>query len=198
VFCNLLYQLMRTSDMLKKSLPVIFCLLFTSLTSAQVEIGASYELRDEDPQSGFGVRIQKSILEKIPIVDLGLRAHFSYFSETNSVDENSFSYDRNFENYDFGLAAYAGITLGLLEPYAGAGLGSETVDLKTEDFEGVGVEPEDENESNIYWNTFAGAKVTVIPLVKPFVEYRFSSRDLEVPDLNDRTGRIIFGVVLSF
>lgn len=187
--------------MFKKTLPIVIVLILTTASYSQIELGASYELRDEDPQSGFGLRIQKGILGKIPLIDIGLRAHFSYFSETNTVDENTFSYDKNIENYDFGLAAYGGVKLGLLEPYIGAGLGSETVDLNAQDFSNTpppGQEPSEEEESNIYWNTFAGAKVTVIPLVKPFVEYRFSSRNLEIPDLNDKTGRIIFGVVLSF
>lgn len=187
--------------MTKKIFPIIIVLFLATSTYAQIEIGASYELRDEDPKSGFGVRLQSEILKGIPLVNLGLRAHFSYFSETNTVDENTFTYDQNIENYDFGLAAYAGVSLGLLEPYLGAGLGSETVDLSAEDFSNTpppGSEPSEEEESNIYWNTFIGAKVTVIPLVKPFVEYRFSTRDLEVPDLDDKTGRIIFGVVLSF
>tara|TARA_R110002126_G_scaffold44553_1_gene126797 strand:+ start:4615 stop:5178 length:564 start_codon:yes stop_codon:yes gene_type:complete len=187
--------------MMKKIFPVIIGVLFTTSAFAQIEIGASYELRDEDPKNGFGVRLQSGILKGIPVISLGLRAHFSYFSETNMVDENTFSYDETIENYDFGLAVYGGVKLGLLEPYVGAGLGSETVDLSAEDFSNTpppGSEPNEENESNIYWNTFVGAKVTVIPLVKPFVEYRFSGRDLDIPDLNDKTGRIIFGVVLSF
>lgn len=187
--------------MIKKIFPIILCVIFTSSAFAQIEIGASYELRDEEPQSGFGIRLQSGILKGVPLVDIGLRAHFSYFSETNMVDKASFSYDRTIENYDFGLATYLGVTLGLLEPYIGAGLGSETVDLNAEDFSNTpppGQEPSENEESNIYWNTFLGAKVTVIPLVKPFVEYRFSARDLEIPDLNDRTGRIIFGVVLNF
>lgn len=186
---------------MKKIFLVTLCAFLTTNVLAQIEIGVSYELRDETPQSGFGVRLQSGILKGVPVINLGLRAHFSYFSETNMIDENTFSYDETIENYDFGLAAYGGIKLGLLEPYVGAGLGSETVDLSAEDFSNApppGSEPNEDEESNIYWNTFAGAKVTVIPLVKPFVEYRFSSRDLEVPDLNDKTGRIIFGVVLSF
>jgi opacity protein-like surface antigen len=183
---------------MKKFYIPLFILFLSSNAFAQIELGASFELRDEEPQSGFGVRIQSGMFESLPVINLGLRAHFSYFSEANTIDENSFSYDENLENYDFGIAVYGGMQLGLLEPYVGAGLGSETVDINRGDFQGVGIEPDDENESNIYWNTFAGAKVTVIPLVKPFVEYRFSGRDLEVPDVNDKTGRIIFGVVLSF
>lgn len=187
--------------MLKKT---IFLLVFFAISSsayAQMELGASFELRDEEPQSGFGVRIQTPILNSLPLVRIGLRAHFSYFSETNQITNGTFTYDRSVENYDFGLAATAGITLGLLQPYVGAGLGSETVDLSAEDFSNTpppGSEPNEAKESNIYWNTFIGSKVTVIPLVKPFVEYRFSTRDLEMPDFEDKSGRIIFGVVLSF
>ncbi len=187
--------------MFRKITFTIALLMISGSTFAQLEIGASYELRDEEPKNGFGVRIQSGFLNQIPLVSLGLRAHFSYFSETNMVDETTFSYDKNIQNYDFGLAVVAGVKLGLLEPYVGAGLGSETLELTAEDFSNTpppGQNPDNENESNIYWNTFAGAKVTVIPLVKPFVEYRFSARDLQVPDIEDKTGRIIFGVVLSF
>ncbi len=187
---------------MKKTVLLLLIAFISTSAYSQIEVGASFELRDEEPQSGFGVRIQSGFLDAVPIVNFGLRAHFSYFSETNTVDQNgNFTYDRTIENYDFGLAATAGINIGLLEPYVGAGLGSETVDLSAEDFSNSplpGQEPSEEEESNIYWNTFAGAKVTIIPLVKPFVEYRFSGRDLEIPDVNDRTGRIIFGVVLSF
>jgi len=187
--------------MIKKIVPFIFCVFFTTSAFSQIEIGASYELRDQNPQSGIGIRLQSGILKSIPVINLGLRAHFSYFSETNQVTATTFSYDQNIENFDFGLAAYGGIRLGLLEPYIGAGLGSETLDLNAEDFSNtppIGLEPSEEEESSIYWNTFIGAKVTVIPLVKPFVEYRFSTRDLEVPNFSDTEGRIIFGVVLSF
>ena len=184
-----------------KKLLLISLFVFISLPAfAQLEIGGSYELRDESPQSGFGVRIQSSILQQVPLIDLGIRLHASYFSESNSIEDGALSYSQDFENYDFGVAAYGGITIGLLEPYVGVGLGSETIDLKFDDIQGVPIpgEPlEDEEESNVYWNTFAGAKVTIIPLVKPFVEYRFTSRDLEVPNLDDKTGRIMFGVVLS-
>tara|TARA_R110002096_G_scaffold170131_10_gene342241 strand:- start:6996 stop:7553 length:558 start_codon:yes stop_codon:yes gene_type:complete len=182
-----------------KKIFLIAAFVCISLPSfAQFELGASYELRDSEPQSGFGVRIQSGILQSIPFVNLGIRAHFSYFSEENSIDSGGgFSYSEKLENYDFGLAAVGGVSVGLIEPYIGLGLGSENVDLKYKDFQGVGVNPDDDDESNIYWNTFIGAKVTIIPLLKPFVEYRFTSRDIEIPNMDDKTGRIMFGVVLS-
>lgn len=168
---------------------------------AQLEIGASYELRDEDPQSGFGVRIQKGFLEQIPIANIAMRAHFSFFSEENNVDENGFSYSEELTNYDFGVAIIGGVSVGLIEPYIGLGLGSTTLDFKAE---GAVLPQElqsnqEGSESNIYWNGLIGAKVSIIPLVNPFVEYRYSDTSLSEPELAEvKTGRIIFGVSLSF
>lgn len=164
---------------------------------AQTEIGVSYELRDEDPKGGFGLRVQKGILTQVPTIDIGMRAHFSYFSDDNSVTDGGVTYSQELTNYDFGLAIVAGISVGLIEPYVGLGLGSETLELKPEEV--VGISLMDENESNIYWNGIVGAKVPVIPLVKPFVEYRYSNNSISEPDVAElTTGRIIFGVSISF
>lgn len=183
------------------NLIIILSTLFSASTYAQLEIGASYELRDEDPQSGFGVRIEKGFLEQLPLAKISMRAHFSFFSEENNVDEDGLSYSQELTNYDFGVAVIGGLSVGLIEPYIGLGLGSTTLDFKTE---GAVLPPElqsdpEANESNIYWNGFLGAKVTIIPLVKPFVEYRYSDTSLSEPEVAEvRTGRIIFGVSLSF
>ncbi len=180
---------------MKKALLLVVFIMLALPAAAQLEIGASYELRDEDPKSGFGARIQGPILKGLPLINLGLRLHASYFSDQNSITDGSVTYDADFVNYDFGIAAYGGISLGLVEPYVGVGLGSETIELSSDDANNI-----DSEDSNIYWNSFAGAKVTILPLLKPFVEYRFSSTDLSVSnfDPNDKTGRIMFGVVLSF
>lgn len=170
---------------------VLFAILLSSSAFAQLEVGVSYELRNEEPKSGFGLRVQKGILEALPMVDIGLRAHFSYFNEDNNVSKDGITYG-GITNYDFGLAGYGGVSLGLLQPYVGLGLGSETVnfDLAARD---------DDKESNIYWNTFVGAKVTIIPLIKPFVEYRYSNKNLGDPDLaDDQNRRFMVGVSLSF
>jgi len=176
--------------------------IFTASSFAQLEIGASYELRDEDPKSGFGLRIEKGILEKIPVVNLSLRAHGSYFSEENNVnpDNQSFSYSEDLTNYDIGIAAVGGVSVGLIEPYIGLGLGTENYDKAVNDYNGLpGDRPEEGDESNLYWNMFAGAKVTIIPILKPFVEYRYSNKELAEPTLAAaQNGRIMFGVSLSF
>lgn len=162
---------------------------------AQISIGASYELRNEDPQSGFGLRVDKGFFDVLPMVDLGLRAHFSYFNDENNISSSgTMSYSQDITNYDFGLAAYGGVSLGLMQPYIGLGLGSETTNFTSNDTQGI-----NDDESNLYWNTFAGAKVTVVPFVKPFLEYRYSNKELGEPTLADaQNGRIIFGVSLSF
>lgn len=166
------------------------------ITRAQWSIGASYEIRQEDPTNGFGVRIERQILQPIPIVDLGLRAHFSYFSEENNVTSGGVTYSTDVTNYDYGLAATGGVSLGLLKPYIGLGLGSTTFDVSTQDFPTGDFNT---SESSVFWNTFVGAELSVTPIFKPFVEYRFQQTDEpEFATDFDSNGRMIFGLSLAF
>lgn len=186
---------------MKRILPiaVVMMAIFSVTTYAQLEIGASYELRDEDPKNGFGIRIQKGILNQLPLVDLGIRLHASYFSDQNNVSEGGVSYSEDLTNYDVGLAAYGGLSLGLLQPYVGLGLGTENYNAVIDNYSGPNDLNPEGDESNVYWNLFAGAKVTVLPMLKPFVEYRYSNKELSEPTLADaQNGRIMFGVLLSF
>ncbi len=191
--------------MFKKGSFFVLLMLFTnSWAFAQFEVGASYELRDEDPKSGFGVKVEKGFLKQVPLLNLSMRAHLSFFSDKNDVSNEGISYSEDLTNYDFGLALIAGVSVGLIEPYVGLGLGSTTLEIKAEDFEG-GILPQGfesgakQNESNIYWNAMIGSKVSIIPLVKPFLEYRYSNASLSEPEVAElATGRIIFGVSLSF
>lgn len=166
------------------------------ITKAQWSIGASYEIRQEDPTNGFGARIERQILKPIPIVDLGLRAHFSFFNEENNISEGGVSYSADVTNFDYGLAATGGVSLGLLKPYVGLGLGATTFDLSTEDRPNGDL---DTSDSSVFWNTFVGAELSVTPILKPFVEYRFQQTD--EPNFAtefDSNGRMIFGLSLAF
>lgn len=167
-------------------------------SSAQWSLGASYEIRNEEPKNGFGVRLERDILQKLPIVNLGLRGHFSYFNDDNEITSGGVDYSTEITNYDFGLAAVGGVSAGLVAPYVGLGLGSETADLniKNESLPGEG------SDSHLYWNGFVGAKLSPVPAIKPFVEYRVSSSE-EFSDLNrdaidTSTGRFIIGLSLAF
>jgi len=190
---------------MKKVLPliVIITALFSASTLAQFEIGASYELREEDPKNGFGIRIQKGILSQLPIVNLGIRLHGSYYNDENSVSEDGISYSEDLTNYELGISAIGGVSLGLLEPYVGLGLGTNNYDQAISDVQNDpnNLSPNSADESSLFWNMMAGAKVSILPMLKPFVEYRYISYDLESPnlqDVKDSSGIISFGVSISF
>lgn len=182
-------------------------LLFSVLPQnvlAQWSLGASYEIRNEDPKNGFGLRIERDILQKLPIVNLGLRAHFSYFNEENNINFNdngsSFSYSQDVTNYDYGLAAVGGVSIGLINPYVGLGLGASSLDITRDDLPSGAPLDEGADDSAIYWNGFVGAKLAALP-IQPFVEYRLedvADYKNELRDVKSSDGRLIFGVSLSF
>ncbi len=181
---------------------VVFALtlgIMPEMSKAQTSIGASYEIRDEEPQNGFGLRLEREILQKLPIVNLSLRGHFSYFNEDISYENRTYSTD--ITNYDYGLAAVGGVSLGLLSPYVGVGLGASTLDVNRDNLPSGSPLDGESDDSAIYWNGFVGAEVSPIPMLKPFVEYRFediSNYSDELSDIQNSTGRLIFGVSLSF
>lgn len=177
---------------------IILCSLFMlpQQSQAQWSLGASYEIRDEEPENGFGLRLERSLMDKAPVVDVRIRAHFSYFSDENYVSEDQVTYGK-IENYDFGLAGVGGVSVGLVTPYIGVGLGSTTTDLR-----GAQISNGNEgSESKLFWNGFVGAEVSPIPAIKPFVEYRFEAAESfeELQNSVDQSnGRMIFGVSLAF
>lgn len=185
---------------------VLACSLSPNITIAQWGIGGSYEIRDREPENGFGVRLERGILQKFPIVDLGLRAHFSYFSDENQVDPqdpNQSTFSQEITDYDIGVTALAGVNIGLLKPYVGIGLGSNTINLDVSNDAPDGFS--DNEESKIYWNALIGAELSPLPVLKPFVEYRYSDvgedffKNAQSQNVRESyNGRIIFGVLLSF
>lgn len=180
---------------------------------AQFAIGAGYEMRSEAPTSGYMVMVETGIFgDRIPLFSLKLRFHYSGFSEQLGFD----SYQdlefpdadafRDVTSSDFGVAAIAGFNLGLLSPYAGVGIGSETfkVDYSlTDAIRGTLPDLKSQDTSGLYWNGFVGSEVSPIPIIRPFVEYRFSSflseLDLDDPDIDyTNNGRFTIGVKLKF
>ncbi|NGP89437.1 outer membrane protein [Fodinibius halophilus] len=183
-------------------LPLAFFALSLSLVpqtaNAQWSLGASYEIRDAEPKNGFGVRVEREILSKLPVINLGIRAHFSYFNENISYENQTYSTD--ITNYDYGVAAVGGVSVGPIDPYVGLGLGASTLDVTRENLGNV-QKPQESNDNAIYWNGFVGAKVSIIPALKPFVEYRLedvSNYEDELNDIDQSNGRLMFGVSLSF
>lgn len=179
---------------------LFMALTFIDIAEAQWAVGASYELRNESPANGFGVRFDRSVLPAVTAIDLEMRAHFSYFNETNSITREGVTIDRNFKTFDLGVAGTGGITVGLVKPYVGLGIG---LDNSSIEFSGSVNDPSTDSrvpfdEADFYWNSFIGAEVSVSPLVFPFIEYRYSQisgrEDINMKNVD----RIALGVSLRF
>lgn len=182
---------MKIKEIALLAATVLIFLVAAEPASAQWSIGGSYEIRNEDPQNGFGVRIERELLPYAPIANLAIRGHFSYFNEDNYIGSDDFNYG-GITNYDYGLAAVGGVSVGLVSPYLGMGIGSSRLEFDATD---------NGAESNFYWNGFVGARVSPIPYVKPFVEYRLqATEDYEelTTDVEASNGRMIFGVYVTF
>jgi hypothetical protein len=159
--------------------------------SAQWAVGASYEIRDEDPEKGFGLRLEKGLLN-LPVLNIGLRGHFSYFNETSGISRDGIDISGDFDVYDFGLAAVLGFDLGIVRPYAGLGLGRERYKLSADD---VALSYKDES---FYWNGFGGAEFSLLPVLNPFIEYRIS-RLTGTEDIHfDNINRLALGINIRF
>ncbi len=170
-----------------------------STAAAQFGIGATYEVRSKDPQNGFGLRIENMAKLPIPLLSLGFRAHFSYFSSQNKITSNgNISYEtNNINDYDLGLDAIGEVKLGLVNPYIGLGIGSRTYKV---DYKAV-ANLSNEKQSSIFYNGTIGVQLGIIPVLKPFIEYRVTKsnlKDFKGATPSNTNGRYIFGVLLQF
>ncbi len=161
---------------------------------AQWSVGLSYQIREDAPKYGYGIRIEREILQQVPLVELGLRAHFAFFNEENQFTRNNQTFSSDIAYYDYGISAYGGISVGFFKPYIGLGIGASTIDFD-----------EQGSESVFSYSGFVGIELTPIPRINPFIEYRlepvdeageaFDNLDEE---LFNSDGRLILGVSISF
>jgi opacity protein-like surface antigen len=184
--------------MKKTKLPItaltllLVCFVTPKYAAAQWSIGGSYQIRNDAPKKGFGVQIKRQILRKIPIVDIGLRAHFSYFNEDNRVTAKGVTFGK-MKYYDYGLDAVGGVPLGFVKPYIGIGIGSNKYKFKSSEDLRSG------SDSKVYWNSFIGVDLTILPILHPFVEYRFvPTKSPSFAKNFDSKGRLVIGLLLSF
>jgi len=170
----------------------LFFIPLHETANAQWSVGVSYEYRNEDPNSGFGLRAERSILESVPLLDLSLRGHFSYFNETTEVSRQGINFTSDLSVYDFGFAALAGFTIERVSPYVGLGIGNERFKLSTD------VQDLSFKERNFYWNGFIGAEIEILPYLKPFVEFR-AGRLTGIDEVEtDNINRFAIGVNVHF
>ncbi len=173
-------------------LAFLFLIPLHETANAQWSAGVSYEYRNEDPNSGFGLRVERDILEGLPLLDLSLRGHFSYFNENTQINRQGINYSSELDVYDFGFAAFAGFTIQRISPYVGVGIGNERFKLNT-DAQGFSFK-----ERNFYWNGFIGADVEILPYLKPFVEFRAGKLTSTDEVQTDNINRLAIGLNIYF
>lgn len=187
--------------MKKVLLPALLILgsvLFVSKpAAAQWAIGASYEMQNENPDNGFGVRIERGLIGNLPLLDLSMRAHFSYFNDTNNITLDDIDFSSDIDMYDYGIAAIAGLKLGLVRPYVGLGIGNQQFNYDPESNQEIDdIIPDD--ASSFYWNGFGGAEISILPFLSPFIEYRIANLTSSDDIHFDNVSRLAIGVNIRF
>ena len=191
---------------MKKIFILIIGLFSTQLITADISvaqwgIGAGVEIRDEDPTTGVGIKLERGILSNAPILDINLRGHFSWFNEDNAESLRDQLSNTNVTVYDYGLALVLGVKLGIVKPYIGAGAGTER--YREESSSGQYLQESSSSfvnysEDNFYWNGFGGAEITLLPFLKPFIEFRYSKL-VDTDEISyDNYNRLAIGVNFRF
>ncbi len=170
------------------------CLLFISspLLSQSifgVGVGASYEIRDQDPTNGFGIRLEKNALNLI-LVNLRTRANFSMFSGDSRITAAGIDYDNKVEGWDLSGALTVGFNLGLFGPYAGLGAGVEQVNTESSFI------TDDGKEFSTFTYGILGVEMPLIPFVKPFLEYRYNAFLEDPKNYRQSSSRFMIGVTV--
>lgn len=194
--------------LLRINTSILLSVCFFQMVSGQTEVGVSYELRDEEPQNGLGLRVETPLLSQLPVLNLSIRAHISYFSDENELTQQGLRYSEDITNYDLGIQGIVGINVGLVEPYVGFGIGSERINITPKALQPFNFDNgiydlllSEKSDGNMYWNASFGAKVSVVPILKPFVEYRYTNTELGTPKFDQfdtKTGRMVFGLSIRF
>ena len=188
-----------------KKLFLLIIALISSTVALSQGIGISYEQRSESPQSGFGARFEMSLLD-LKLVKLQARFHASYFSEENSLSANAgalnYTYSQEAKIWDAGVMGIVRVAIPFpVKPYAGVGVGFESGNvqniLESSNAEAGVANLEAPDVSNFTINGLIGLQLGIIPIVKPFVEYRVAGFTGETSDFN-APGRLQIGVLLSF
>lgn len=201
--CKTKQKLELNFDFIRKKVTVwgiiaVSLLTLTFFPSEKVQaqaswgVGASYEMiTDSDPSKGFGVHLERGIFSSLPLVNMRLRAHFSYFSEQiGSFGALPVLTDQKVS--DFGLAAFGDVNFSLLKPYVGAGVGRENFKrVAASGRQGV-------SDDSIYLNIYAGSQMPLLPVVKPFIEYRFTRFFEDTIFDRNQNSRISIGIMLEF
>ena len=188
-------------------------LLTINTANAQFALGGGLELREEDPKTGINLRLEKKLEFSLPFVTFRGRLQGGFFTDDDiELTQNQFNQfsDPEINSYYAGANLLAEIGIPIpINPYGGLGVGYETVTVKAGDATGnLSGNILDDSEGSGYIEATVGLKLSMLPLLKPFVEYRYVEpfSDLDqfrnnVTSLNrDATAnnRFVFGILLQF
>src|SRR5690625_6830302 len=102
-----------------------------------------------------------------------MRAHFSYFNDTNSITLKDIDFSSDIDMYDYGIAAIAGLKLGLVRPYVGLGIGNQQFNYDPEDNQEI-TDVITDYASCFYWNGFVGDVCYILSFLRHFIAYRIA------------------------
>jgi len=195
------------------SLFLSISLLTVNTLKAQIALGGGLELREEDPETGINLRLEKELGFSLPLVTFRGRIQGGFFTEDGiELTQNQLSQFSNPEinSYYAGANLLAEIGIPIpVNPYGGLGVGYETVTLKAGNSSGnQSGNFLDDTEGSGYVEATVGLKLSMLPLLKPFVEYRYVEpfNDFDqfrnnVTSLNrdaEANNRFVFGILLQF
>lgn len=189
-------------------LPLLILALTLQDAAAQGGIGASYERRDNQPREGIGMRLEKMFGDPQAVLNFGILAHTSFFSNTVTLDRGNNGNngvvfrDTELSTFDFGAAVKVAANLPFVTPYAMAGLGYENYKIQINS-EYNGIEVPKNNRTPVV-NGTVGVQVRLLNAIRPFAEIRYSKNfnDYKFEETFDNIkaakNRVAFGVSLYF
>lgn len=178
---------------------VLFLAIGYTQANAQYIFGASYEVRSDEPTNGFGLHFQNDFTVIPMLLDVGFRFQTSFYNEKYNTSLQDLEIRQEDTSYDFGLGIIATASAGFVAPYVGVGIGYEVFnrDSSFSANGGSAITTMSESDNGLYYYGAVGAGVTILPVIRPFVEYRYrgvTSTDFMPSDY----GTWAFGVQLRF
>ncbi len=149
------------------------------------EISGSLQMKSGEPTTGFGASY--NLVYGMAFANSYGRVEGSYFSGE----------DRTY--FDVGAAMLMGYPmLNVIEPYAGVTLGINNSGFKK--FVGDVVESDagEDPDVSLMYGGIAGIRLTSIPFIKPFAEFKMTTAQQIEPDDDTFITRIAVGVAIRF
>jgi hypothetical protein len=171
---------------------LLLILLIAPLSFSQWEIGASYKIKSDIPENGFGFYFSRNLPYQGATLGIEARAEVNLFRQTENLSVNEVK--QNFLSEDYNLHVIANYFLRNFSPYFGFGLGYGELSV---------------NQVKVKWQSFvlslvSGCKFQVYDFINPYIEIQgfnyfanFDSR-LWGRDISTFQFRGVIGVSLSF